>query len=493
LCSAGKTELACQLMASTPGQYLFAVDRREVIETRIRRIEEKAAAEGTHPLVEPVFSKSEGQFEGGTENVRQALREQPTKDHNAPHVIVVCTHEGLLSSDLSTYQGWTLIIDETPNIWGFGELQSPFSWSVYKSFFGLKPLDDEWSEVTICRDAPTPTACAKDAAISDDFRDLYRRWKNTRPLVKLSTWEETADGRKWSWCSVWNPEKLDAFRRVIILANSFEESLTYKLLKQAGVRLVPFAIHDARQWQPRTVRIRYFASTHQAGTGFWTNSDDSSGAVALQKTFDWIMKNTDPDNHFWSANLHELIKRSLPGQKLKPKVAGSDAYKHLTCASFIYTAKPSRAEVEAFARYDITYEEIVRARQNEDLVQFFFRSWLRVPDDARDGEFRVYDLAQALFLKGFIERTGRPFKVILEHVVEAGVDEHRPKPVGRPKAVKTDAEKQAQAAKARISNKLSKRKSREANKSKELEAGIVRRKRGRPPKHKGGGDASPDC
>ncbi|MFD0466012.1 hypothetical protein ACFQY9_33235 [Microvirga aerilata] len=268
LCSAGKTEHACQMMASTPGQYLFAVDRREVIDTRIKRIEKKAAAEGTHPLVQAIFSKSEGQFEAGTENVRQALREQPTKDHDAPHRVVVCTHEGLLSSDLSTYQGWTLIIDETPNIWGFGELQSPFSWSLYKSFFGLKPLDDEWSEVTICRDAPTPTACAKDAAISDDFRDLYRRWKNTRPLVKLTSWEETADGRRWSWCSVWNPEKLDAFKRVMILANSFEDSLTFKLLKQAGVRLVPFSIPDDRQWLPRTVLIRYFASTHRAGTGF---------------------------------------------------------------------------------------------------------------------------------------------------------------------------------------------------------------------------------
>jgi hypothetical protein len=479
-------------MASTPGQYLFAVDRREVIDTRIARIAEKAAAEGAYPVIQPIFSNSEERFEGGTKNVRQALREQPTIDHAAPHRIIVCTHEGLLSSDLSTYQGWTLIIDETPNIWGFGELQSPFSWSLYKSFFGLKSLDDGWSEVTICREAPTPTACAKDAAISDDFRDLYRRWKNTRPRVKLTSWEETADGRMWLWCSVWNPEKLNAFKRVMILANSFEETLTFKLLKQAGVHLEPFAILDDRQWQPRTVLIRYFASTHQAGTGFWTNPDDPSGPEAQQKTFGWIDQNSDPENHFYSANLNALKRVNLPGLKLNPKVAGSDAYKHFTCASFIYTAKPSRAEVEAFARYGITYDEIVRARQNEDLVQFFFRSWVRVPDDPRDGEFRVYDLAQAIFLKEFIEATGRPFKTILEHVVEAGVDEHKPKPVGRPKAVKSEAEKQAQAAQARISNTLNKRKGRNAIKEQELDAGIVR-KRGRPPKHKGDGDTSPDC
>jgi hypothetical protein len=80
----------------------------------------------------------------------------------------------------------------------------------------------------------------------------------------------------------------------------------------------------------------------------------------------------------------------------------------------------------------------------------------------------------------------------LEHVTEAGVDEHKPKPVGRPKAVKTEAEKQAQAAQATIRSRLNKRKSREAILKEELEAGIMRRKRGRPPKNKGGEGTSPD-
>jgi hypothetical protein len=478
-------------MASTPGQYLFAVDRREVIETRTKRIEEKAAAEGTHPLIQAIFSKSEGQFEAGTENVRQALREQPTKDHDAPHVVVICTHEGLLSSDLSTYKGWTLIIDETPNIWMFDEIRAEHTWPLYKKFFGLEPDEGEWSRVTIRNSAPTVMALSKDKTLSQKFIDTYRRWQAMRPRVKLTSWDELKDGQARSWCSVWNPERLHAFKRVMILANSFEETLTFKLLKQAEVRLVPFAIPDDRQWQPRTVTLRYFASTHQAGTGFWTNSGDPGGAEALRKTFDWIRQNTDPENHFWSANLDALKRFNLPGQRLQPKVSGSDAYKHLTCASFIYTAKPSRAEVEAFAGYGITFDEIVRARQNEDLVQFLWRSALRVPDDTRDVEFRVYDLAQAIFLKEFIEATGRPFKIILEHVIEAGVDDHRPKPVGRPEAVKTEAEKLAQSAKERIRNTLNRSKGRKAIKEQELKVGIER-KRGRPPKHKGGGNASPD-
>jgi hypothetical protein len=79
----------------------------------------------------------------------------------------------------------------------------------------------------------------------------------------------------------------------------------------------------------------------------------------------------------------------------------------------------------------------------------------------------------------------------LEHVAEAGVDEHKPKPVGRPKAVKTEAEKQAQAAKTRIANALSHKKRRDAQSQRDREDGIVRR-RGRPPKHNGGESDSPD-
>ena len=212
-------------------------------------------------------------------------------------------------------------------------------------------------------------------------------------MVKLTSWEERADGRHWSWCSVWNPERLDAFKRVMILANSFEQTLTYKLLKQAGVNLVPFPIHDDRQWQPRTVLLRYFASKHQAGTGFWTNDGDSGGTEARGKTFEWISGNSDPENHFYSANLDVLKSTICQDIKLQPKVSGSDAYKHLTCASFIYTAKPSRAEVEAFAQYGIT---MMRSSGHGRT-----RIWCSSSSDhgcgcrmiTRDVEFRVYDLA----------------------------------------------------------------------------------------------------
>jgi hypothetical protein len=294
--------------------------------------------------------------------------------------------------------------------------------------------------------------------------------------VNLTSWEQASDGRRWWWCSVWDAARLKAFARVVILANSFEESLTYKLLCHQGVELVPFAISDTREWMPRTILIRYFAQEHQAGTGFWCNREDTSGAEALHRAFAWIECNSDPQDHFYSANLAALKPLDLPGLKLQPKVSGADEHKHLTCATFLYSAKPSKAEVQALELYGVTYNEVVRARQDEDLIQFFWRSSLRVPDDPRGCEFRVYDHAQAAFLKTFIEATGRPFTATLDYVAEAGVDQFKPKPVGAPKKQRTAAEVLAANERRRRDSNEGRKARRARQRQREIEAGSFRRR-----------------
>jgi FtsZ-interacting cell division protein YlmF len=131
------------------------------------------------------------------------------------------------------------------------------------------------------------------------------------------------------------------------------------------------------------------------------------------------------------------------------------------------------AEKEAFARYGISDEDVIRAREREDLVQFLGRTCWRIPDDEREIDYRVYDYAQALFLRDFIQKSGRPFSVVLEYVEEAKVDEHKPKPVGRPKTLLTEVQKQERADRRRKSNAASKRKSRARLKEQEAEQEIV--------------------
>src|SRR5215217_5805497 len=92
------------------------------------------------------------------------------------------------------------------------------------------------SKLTIKREAASPTASKRDSLLSNEFVEVYRRWESNRPVVKLESWQDAADGRTFSWHSVWDSSKLTSFCRVLILANCFDDLITYKLLSHADCK-----------------------------------------------------------------------------------------------------------------------------------------------------------------------------------------------------------------------------------------------------------------
>ena len=384
-CGAGKTRWACERIAKTPGCYLLAVDRRDVFARRVETIEEFAAEHGTHPKVVQFYSKSE-KWEGGISDVRRSVREAGCEYASFPHVVVVITHEALKSSDLSTYTGWTLIIDEVPTVWTHEEICTPVLWKYLRQVYNLIPVGDSgWSEVQ---------AKADGASVADHHLDTYlapmavfhKRVKDQGVFAQLTDWQDAAGRKPWSWFSIWNLEELSAFEKVYLLANAFEQTVTYKLLastSNTSVRFEPFDIPGATPWLPRAISIKYFASGHTAGTAFWTES--VSGQECLRRISWWVNAHSDADNHYWSCNLGLYPDHALVGKKVSPRIAGSNDYKDLTCGTFIYTAKPSQAEERVFDWFGISREEVIRSREFEDLVQMFWRCSVREAGDQQAG------------------------------------------------------------------------------------------------------------
>lgn len=446
-CGAGKTQWACERIARNPGRFILAVDRREVIARRKASIQEFSEKHRTKPKVIPLFSRSDT-FTDGIRDVRRRIREAGAKYQSEQHVVIIVTHEALKSSDLSTYQGWTLIIDEVPSIWTKEEVRTPRSWEYLDSSYNLLPIGNTgWSTVQ---------AKSHNASIADYHRDTYlnglavfrRRVKDQGVYVSLSNWEDASTGDPWSWFSIWNPEELEPFSAVYILGNAFEYTITYKLLANTFSKIVnlkPFEIPDSEPWLPRSITIRYFASKHTAGTAFWTENED--GRECLRRVPNWVNDHSDPSNHYWSCNIGRYDDTAMIGTKVSPKIAGSNDYKDITCGTFIYTSKPSGAEERVLGMFDITRDQIIRAREREDIIQMFWRCSIRNPMDTRPVEFRVYDREQATFLADFIKSTLPGASVTLERI-DLGLDVFRPKPVGRSRKVKTDQEiKEAQERK----------------------------------------------
>jgi hypothetical protein len=82
--------------------------------------------------------------------------------------------------------------------------------------------------------------------------------------------------------------------------------------------------------------------------------------------------------------------------------------------SFIYSAKPCPADARVFELMDITEDDVVRAREYEDLIQMFGRCSIRDPDDEREVTFRVFSRDQATTIAEHYAETPHTFE--LRHV-----------------------------------------------------------------------------
>jgi hypothetical protein len=356
LCGAGKTRWACGHTAQNLGRYLYAVDRRNVLSATKDLIETFARIAGTNPTIIELYSASDGR-KGGVSDVRRKVREAGCQYATHQHVVVLVTHEALKSSDLSTYvSGWTCIIDEIPKIISHAEATMPVLPLLLKTICNLKPIDNTgWSELRLKADAPLLTDVSRDTFLSG-FSELYRKIRDNNTLLKISAWEDALEQAACSFFTLWSPEALAPFCEVYVLGNACEHSITYKLVErnfQREVKLQPFSIPAANRTPPRSTQllIRYFASCHEAGSTFWQSE---AGQECLRRIPWWVNANSEPKNHYWSCNISTYQKREeMVGKWVSPKIAGENGLRHLTCGTFIYSAKPSDAEIETLKIFNI--------------------------------------------------------------------------------------------------------------------------------------------
>ena len=95
-CGAGKTRHVLKMMATTPKCWVYAVDRKDVIEDRSKDIEAFAAEAGvTTPAIRSVHSETENRARKPvSERIWRAVEEFRGVDHS----IIIITHAGLNES-----------------------------------------------------------------------------------------------------------------------------------------------------------------------------------------------------------------------------------------------------------------------------------------------------------------------------------------------------------------------------------------------------------
>lgn len=439
----GKTHWANNYIINNPARYLIVRDRLDAIAEHVSSL-------STIPT--RIITSAQQKC------VRSAIRDAPCWHHEV-HQAVFITHNAMLMSDFSEWEGWHIIIDETPSIFFEFESVTNISADFFAKNYKLTPVKKlkDWHQIELSEAGfdLSPSEIAADEALRV-FRPLHekiaastvppkgmaiRKSKQTNPvrnpvLINIGDFDEMRDRRRWSAWSNWSIEALAPFESVTIMANNFDQSLTFKTIQKLHPKIEWNAIEiEPRNYRKRAVHIEYFAANHTASRYLF---ESAKGQENLRKIAKHLSKETEQ-----IVTCNESMQPYLAeigGKKMSPIQSGSNRYDHLHRATMLYSAKPSPEIITILEAIGLSGDHWIESVEYEAILQFMCRTSVRDPNSTAPVTFRVYDARQAGFLARFFRSL--PHCEVTMELVDLGFAEME-RNVGRPKLEFTPEEAEA--------------------------------------------------
>ncbi|WP_188911044.1 hypothetical protein [Salinarimonas ramus] len=455
-------------MVNTPGKYIFASPRTELIDEREQDLNRLMAGANCKPLIRSIHSGKKRRHPVSVQII-DAIAE--FEDHS--HVILQITHEGLMSADLANIKDWHVVVDEVPNAVLAGKLDVPTTVTLLKASYDLVPVAGaNWSRLRVRDDAPDSRSFMLDD-LGRALVSLDRRARSPQgAYVDVLDWEDARlRGRKLSWWSAWTLLDLRSAASVTIAAAGYEHSILAKVTQNLHPNMLQITKEQVqgRTRQPRKVIIRYFADMHRGSSTYLLRK----GKPGLTRILKYI---SNREIGYWSANtdIMKYFEGHISGEMVSPKAEGTNSLSHYRCCFYIYSSKATKNDDPLISSLGLSREEIERAREIEDVIQFAGRGDLRNPDSTDDYLVFLYDRFQAEALAAYIEENGLGQPVI-EPVEETGLLGYVRAPAGRPRAVPQETITKAQRDEAlREKDKERKKREREAKRQKLKAEGTYR-------------------
>lgn len=479
-CGAGKSYQQAQFMLQQAGRYLIVRDRIEAIDEYMTLIQSMMSGPTSIPMLK--IATAPGL------SVRREVERVPERFAAFDHVMVFITHKALLSCDFSAYHGWHIVIDETPVVLDHQTLATRRSVEFFSRHYDLTPTSKAgWSSVTLRREGWNTTAADMEGdELARPMRVFHERVTSASPapetdnlpiaitrrvtpedrrravLVNLSRWEDMADtGRTWTWWSVWSPKALEPFLSVKFMGNGFENSITFKTLRDIhpDIEWRKIDLKSSRNFALRTVEIQYFAREHIASAYLFGSE---RGADNLSQ----IARHLSGENQIWMTNeAYADALADMGGVRLSPIQAGSNKYASFDRAACMYSVKPSPETRDVLSLLGVDPSVWTASYEYETILQFVARTSLRDPLASSHLVFTVYDLAQAESLAQYMRAQSHLSVEVTP--VDLGFMSWKKPAGGRPKStISTPDEAEARKAEVRERRKLAARKRRAAVKIK---------------------------
>lgn len=388
-------------MAQAVGRYVYVLDRREVAETRRRDLLAFADEFGTAPHVEFVFSGERGQ----RQSIARRIVDTGIDVFANRHAVLMITHAGMKKvDDWGHFADWNAIfIDEIPSILEHeAHFTTAFEAAGLAAHYDLTPIGESESKISFMGGFNAHDLSRS----SPHWVKFHQRALTGDARCDLLSWDDIEERPDWSSWTIWDPTKLGVFGEARILGDSFTDTDTFHLMQRRGLAFERFNVAQPRPWAKRQVTIRYATEAQPASSSKLKNE---ANKAELAKIGAWLAA-VRTDQHIWTCNADSGIVSALTaahilGERLTPKQAGSNKYRHIHAASAIYSAKPSPQERRFFGHLGIDPDVIVRSRETYDLKQFIMRTSLRMPESTAPVELRVLDKWQAEALGSYLRES----------------------------------------------------------------------------------------
>jgi hypothetical protein len=474
----GKTRKMMRDIATRKGRYIFATSRIDLINERIDDLRRNIAAAGTDPTIRAIHGETDNRLP-----VFAEIEDAARLHQNEEHAVVFITHEGMMGANLDGFAGWHIYIDENPAAVASNALTVPATATYLEAAYDLIPLNGtKWSRLVLKPDAPNPAAIIKDEFLKG-LATFDKRARSTQGVyVDIDDWAKVKrSGRRLKWWSAWTPVELAAFESVTIAGAGYFHSLGYKATQawfSDKVRFEAEEVIASERARPR-VRIGYF-TRHRGSTAFWKDK----GLDCLLAVIDHLKQ--VPDLGYWATNTDfrpYFVGARLSGEMVSPRQEGTNALMRHTSCALIYSSKAVPADGPSLEVFGLTKEDVERAREIEDAIQFVLRGALRKPDFNDEYRVYLYDLHRAQALAAYLEQEGVAL-VELVPVEEAGIMDVEREKRGRNRIELDERSKAEKAQRRRDADRNRKRRSRGADREEKRATGTLQ-SRGRPKKGNG--------
>lgn len=381
-CGSGKTHALIQQILRTDDRYIIVQGTLQLVEQTHRDL---------GSVSKMITSRS---CTGSVEKDLHTFLLNPT------HRVLIITDKAFMRiTDLSLLRQWRIYLDDVVSFHTFNVINTEKKFEVeHQLFHNFEKLSDQYltaKSVTEFNDDLVQAMSTKFGFIQD-YDHFVMNSNFFTKIGKVSNQDVYSNECKQltilAWVDIAKYSNLD----ITFMANKFEESLIYKgnsnlfeEVKLTGMleRTVP--VSDR-------LKVYYFSEER------FTRTYRDKNPEALPKVAEWINSNLNASEYFYTTNSDS--KGILNGKYIDPVSRGMNTFQNYTKCVWLASMKPSPVETKQLElMFTLTRDEVVQARERENLYQFINRSNLRDYSSTSIIEVYVFDKEQAQSLSTNIE------------------------------------------------------------------------------------------